>query len=477
MIYKTALDIAKENNHTDIVRLLSKGQTKRAPTTSKERTKSIKNHDSNDNEALLNEITNLRKEKNQLSKELKAQKEENSLLENENIQLKKELKKQKERNILLEKENKELKKPNERNSFLESENERLNRELIEQKAKNGFIKKENDRLKNEIKTLENENQHQDESKEVEYLRSLLFALKEKMKSIEYFSNNEYKEESIIGGGPTSNVKVVVKRERMKFAKKELKDFTYKTLQRFIAEVEILLILRHPCIVRIYSFSSGDKTHAPSMILKLEPTSLEKAIQNKELTNDLKNRLTVEVVLGMRYIHEHKFMHRDLKPSNILLSKNKHARISDFGLAKSESFDDSQTKEVGTLRFMAPELFEDNDIIYTKKVDVYSFGITLIYIVTENYPDFSLGKVSRGIIPSLPDTVVSWVQKLIVRCLSLSPYERPSFAEIFEIMKKNNYDLFSDRKKGKLTGKKLNMKRFIEKRILKIEAFEYQHQDE
>ncbi|KAK8849994.1 hypothetical protein M9Y10_018588 [Tritrichomonas musculus] len=73
------------------------------------------------------------------------------------------------------------------------------------------------------------------------------------------------------------------------------------------------------------------------------------------------------------------MHRDLKPSNILLSKNKHVRISDFGLEMSQS------KGVGTMRFMAPEIFEEkedddeeedddkSETRYTNKVDVYSFG--------------------------------------------------------------------------------------------------------
>lgn len=89
---------------------------------------------------------------------------------------------------------------------------------------------------------------------------------------------------------------------------------------------------------------------PSMLLSLEPNSLEQAIQHKVLNNHQKNRITIELVLGMRYIHKHSFIHRNLKPSNI---------FCDFGLAKNESLEASQTKGVGTLRFMAPELFEEN----------------------------------------------------------------------------------------------------------------------
>lgn len=64
---------------------------------------------------------------------------------------------------------------------------------------------------------------------------------------------------------------------------------------------------------------------------------------------------------------------------------------------------------------------------------------------------------------------------LIGFMSPSPDERPSFAEIFEILKSNNYDLFNE-KSTKLTKKQKLMINEIEKRILKIEAFKYQHRD-
>lgn len=329
---------------------------------------------------------------------------------------------------------------------------------------------ENHQLKEKTQCQEVKINHQND--EINYLKSLLLSIKEKYKDIEFYNFDEYEDGSIIGEGVTSCVKIVFKKE--KYAKKELKDFTFKKLKGFISECDFLFKLRHPCIIKVFGFSYGDDKHSPSMILQLETTSLEKAISNNELSNEQKNRLTVELVLGMRYIHAQKFMHRDLKPSNILLSKNMHVRISDFGLACEENLDVSQSKGIGTLRFMAPELFEENGKKYSNKVDVYSFGIVLIYIVTNNYPNFSLKNVCNGILPNLPNTIVKWVQDLIFRCLSFEHEKRPAFAEIFEIMKMNNYDLFTD-KKNKLTLEQKNMMKTIEARILKIEAFEYQHE--
>ena len=285
--------------------------------------------------------------------------------------------------------------------------------------------------------------------------------------------------SVIGEGGTSSVKLVVKNEE--FAMKELKDSDHKSVQRFLTEGEAMFILRHPCVLGIVAVNYGDASHPPSLILKLEPTSLESAVASRALDDADKCRIAVETVLGMRYIHGRGYMHRDLKPSNILLSKDGHARISDFGLAKEESLEISQTKGVGTLRFMAPELFaqdEDDDVTrYTNKVDVYSFGITLIYIVAGSYPKFNMRNAVNGVLPQLPDSIVAWVRELIVSCLSFEAGSRPSFDAIFETLKANNYDLFNESKGKKLTRKQESMKKEIDARVLMIEAYEFQHKND
>ena len=309
------------------------------------------------------------------------------------------------------------------------------------------------------------------------LEGFLMSLREKPLDISFFDFDDYKDDSIIGEGAMSSVNIVIKEE--KYAKKVLKDFSYKNMQGFIREVEILFKIPHPCIIRIIAVNYGDEDHPPSLILALESTSLEKVVSKKEINDNLKCRIVVEIVLGMRYIHQKGFMHRDLKPSNILLSKELHVRISDFGLAREEDLETSQSKGVGTLRFMAPELFDEseNETKYTNKVDVYSFGITLIYIITGRYPTFSLKNVVTGTVPSLPSTIPVWVRDLILSCISLSPDNRPSFSEIFNIIKMNNYDFFNDNKDKKLTEKQLNLKKEIEARVLEIEAFEYQHKND
>lgn len=226
--------------------------------------------------------------------------------------------------------------------------EKLKEENEKQKQKSSRFEQENYLLKEQITKLNNKEKEAQkvversvEGKETIELKKFLLALKEKIADLssKMVDLDDYDVESVIGESSLSCVKLVTKKE--KFAMKELLKFDYKTVQRFIQESEILIQLRHPCVIHIYGVNLGGTTasvaNAPFLILAYEPTSLESAIHEKILEPRLKCRIAVEIVLGMRYIHSHNYMHRDLKPSNILLSKNMHVRISGFGLAKDESF--------------------------------------------------------------------------------------------------------------------------------------------
>jgi serine/threonine protein kinase len=151
------------------------------------------------------------------------------------------------------------------------------------------------------------------------------------------------------------------------------------------------------------------------------------------TVERKVECVIGIVLGMTYIHSRGFIHRDLKPENIFIDGRYRIRIGDFG--SSRLFDAGVTMtSVGTPLYMAPEA---GDSHYDCKVDVYSFGLIMYEIVT-NDPIFSgtsgnklklLTQLQSGWRPDLGN-VTPLSRSIIESSWSMIANERPSFEGIW-----------------------------------------------
>ncbi|KAJ0909518.1 putative protein kinase RLK-Pelle-SD-2b family [Helianthus annuus] len=99
---------------------------------------------------------------------------------------------------------------------------------------------------------------------------------------------------------------------------------------------------------------------------------------------LRSDVIVGIAKGLAYLHEEcstQVIHCDIKPQNILLDDSYNAKISDFGLAKLLMMNQSRTSTGirGTKGYVAPEWFRSTPI--TVKVDVYSFGVLLLEMIS------------------------------------------------------------------------------------------------
>ncbi|EFP11338.1 CRE-AKT-1 protein [Caenorhabditis remanei] len=95
----------------------------------------------------------------------------------------------------------------------------------------------------------------------------------------------------------------------------------------------------------------------------------------------------EIVLALGYLHANNIVYRDLKLENLLLDKEGHIKIADFGLCKEEiSFGDKTSTFCGTPEYLAPEVLEDND--YGRCVDWWGVGVVMYEMMCGRLPFYS-----------------------------------------------------------------------------------------
>eukprot|EP00727_Mastigamoeba_balamuthi_P013046 m51a1_g8364 putative protein serine threonine (1457) ;mRNA; r:127127-133694 len=204
---------------------------------------------------------------------------------------------------------------------------------------------------------------------------------------------------------------------------------------FRREIEVLNAIRSPYIVTFYGTITRDST--TKLIMEYAPLgSVSNHIHPKkgELSMKLKVKIALDCARGMQVLHNNGILHRDLKPGNLLLfslgASKVNAKLTDFGSARTTADDEASkyTNGVGTPIYMAPEIIANNP--YGPKADVYSYGVTLLELVTEEVPyetfenQFAITRfVSDGSRLDVPECPVA---DLIRKCWAQSQEERPDF---------------------------------------------------
>lgn len=162
----------------------------------------------------------------------------------------------------------------------------------------------------------------------------------------------------------------------------LSDLTF--VQRFEREVALTARLEHPRILAVYDY--GVFQDRPYIVTAyMSGGTLADRIRRGPVPVDEATRLIDQIAEGLDYAHGEGVIHRDFKPSNVLLDRHGNTHLADFGIAKisRESVDLTGSRVIGTLLYMAPEMFRKEAL--TPAVDIYAVGVTVYQMLTGEFP--------------------------------------------------------------------------------------------
>lgn len=219
-------------------------------------------------------------------------------------------------------------------------------------------------------------------------------------------------------------------------------------ERFRREARLQAAIESQFVVKVFEYYR-DADGSPVLVMEwIEGEDLYAKIRREGAQPEAQvEAWMLHVAQGMQAAAERGVIHRDLKPSNVLIDRGGRARVTDFGLARSEeAFDQLLTHEgafMGTPAYVAPEQARSAHDVDTR-ADVYSYGATFYHALTGRVPfeapsAFEVLKkhesqplVSpRAHRPDLSEKAC-W---LLEKCLAKSPADRfHSFADVVAYLK-------------------------------------------
>lgn len=203
------------------------------------------------------------------------------------------------------------------------------------------------------------------------------------------------------------------------------------VRKFTVEAQSTAGLTHPNIVNIYDAGNEDGIHYIVMELA-EGMTLKRYIRRYgRLSARETVDFAIQIASGLQAAHEHHIIHRDIKPQNILVSDRGTIKVTDFGIARAATGDDTiSSSAMGSVRYLSPEQARGG--YADERSDIYSLGITIYEMATgkvpfdgENTVAIALMHLRDEITPPrcyFPDIPAS-LEKIILKCTMKQPEQR------------------------------------------------------
>ncbi|XP_011097937.1 calcium/calmodulin-regulated receptor-like kinase 1 [Sesamum indicum] len=159
-------------------------------------------------------------------------------------------------------------------------------------------------------------------------------------------------------------------------------------KEFQTEVMLLGRLHHRNLVNLVGYCAEKNQHM-LIYVYMSRGSLASHLYNENLDPlnwKLRVQIALDVARGLEYLHDGavpSVIHRDIKSSNILLDHSMRARVADFGLSREEMVTKQVSNVRGTFGYLDPEYVSTRS--FTKKSDVYSYGVLLFELIAGRNP--------------------------------------------------------------------------------------------
>ncbi|BAT84381.1 hypothetical protein LR48_Vigan743s000500 [Vigna angularis] len=181
---------------------------------------------------------------------------------------------------------------------------------------------------------------------------------------------------------------------------------------FLAEVSIIGRLNHMNLIQMWGYCAEGK-HRLLVYEYMENGSLAQNLSSNTLDWSKRYNIALGTARVLAYLHEECLewiLHCDIKPQNILLDANYQPKVADFGLSKLQNRNNVNNSSFsmirGTRGYMAPEWVLN--LAITSKVDVYSYGIVLLEMITGKSPTTGVQNIDGE--ESYNGRVVAWVRE-------------------------------------------------------------------
>ncbi|VDL27199.1 unnamed protein product [Hymenolepis diminuta] len=253
-----------------------------------------------------------------------------------------------------------------------------------------------------------------------------------------YSTEDFELLKVLGKGTFGKVVLCKEKESGCFyAMKILKKTVLIEVCHTQTEHRVLQLNNHPFMTQLkYSFTTRD--HIFFVMEYCNGGELFYHLSREHVFSEARTQFyAAEITSALGYLHSQNIVYRDLKLENLLLDKDGHIKITDFGLCKEDIGFGSTTKTFcGTPEYLAPELLLDND--YGRSVDWWSLGVVMYEMMCGRLPFYSNEHeiLFELILQVLKFSSLSQVARdILIRLLMKDPAERlgGGKADVIEVM--------------------------------------------